>query len=227
MNTRPDANKSDSSFKESATVAPVIEPALATRPILQAKLDHPGKILVADDESLSAASVILSLRQLGYTVVGPAHDGEHAIELALATLPDMALLDARMSTDNDGIEAAKVIFHELMLPVVIISAYSDRPQIAAAADAGVFGYLVKPVVKEQLRPAIEVAWARFNQYMSKEVEAEVLRRHLEDKQDIERAKWALVERENLEENEAMRELRRRAKLSGRKLGDVAREVLGK
>ncbi|MBS0195849.1 MAG: response regulator [Planctomycetes bacterium] len=202
-----------------------LAPAPSTRPLWRSKSEHPGKILVADDESLSAASLILSLRALGYTVIGPAHDGEHAIELAFSTLPDMALLDARMSTDTDGLDAAKAMFNDLMLPVVIVSAFSDREQVNVAAQAGVFGYLVKPVSKEQLRPAIEVAWARFNQYMSKEIEAEVLYRHLEDRRDIDRARWVLVERGIADESEAMRELRRRSRVSGRSLGEVAREVL--
>jgi response regulator NasT len=187
--------------------------------------EHPRRVLVADDESLSAASVMMSLRQLGYQAIGPAHDGEHAIELAFSTCPDMALLDARMDTEEDGIHAARAMFLEMLIPVVIVSAYSNPRQISGAARAGVFGYLVKPVTKDQLGPAIEVAWARFNQYLTSEVEAGVLRRHLADRQDIDRAKWVLVERESLDEGEAMRELRRRAKAAGTSAGEVARGIL--
>lgn len=224
------AEKTVSAADVSAILAPHTEPP--AKPETAARLwhkptDHPRKILVADDERLSGASVILCLKQMGYTTIGPAHDGEHAVDLAFSTLPDMALLDVRMSTDTDGIEAARVMFNDLLIPVVIVSAYTDRQQIATATGAGVFGYLVKPVSKDQLRPAIEVAWARFNQYMSKEIEAEVLRRHLEDRQHIDYAKWALVERDGLDEGEAMRELHRRAKASNRTLGDVARDVLGR
>ncbi|MGH7132437.1 MAG: ANTAR domain-containing response regulator [Phycisphaerales bacterium] len=204
-----------------------LDPVTATRPFWRTESEHPRKVLVADDESLSAASVILSLKGLGYNAVGPARDGEHAVDLALLTMPDMALVDARMATDADGLDAARTLFRDLLIPVVIISAYADRTQIAAAAEAGVFGYLVKPVTKDQLGPAIEIAWARFNQYMSKEIEAEVLRRHLEDRQHIDYAKWALVEREGFDESSAMRELHRRAKAAGKALADIARQVLGR
>ncbi len=209
----------------SVALAPVTDPTTTAR-LWKSPPDHPRKILVADDESLSAASVMIALRQLGYAAVGPAHDGEHAIELAFSTQPDMALLDARMSTPSDGIHAARAMFNELLIPVVMISAYSDRQQVAQATGAGVFGYLVKPASKDQLRPAIEVAWARFHQYMLKDVEAQALTRHLDDRRDIDRARWALVERNRLDETEAMRELRKRAASSGRTVGDVAREVLG-
>lgn len=186
---------------------------------------HPRRILVADDESLAAAAVVVALRQLGYTPIGPARDGEHAIELCFSSRPDLALLDARMATEADGIDAARAMFTELLIPVVIISAYSDKQQVENASAAGIFGYLVKPVTKEQLRPAIEVAWARFNQYIARDIEAELLSRHIQDLRDIDRAKWMLVERDDLEEGDAMRSLRRLAKIAGRPVAEIAREIL--
>ncbi len=190
-------------------------------------LAHPRRILVADDESLAGAAVMQALRQLGYEAVGPARDGEHAVLLAFSTMPDMAVLDVRMMTDSDGIDAARALFHEMLLPVVIVSAFSDQQQVAAATEAGVFGYLVKPVTREQLRPAIEVAWARFNQYLEKEIEAEVLRRKLEDRMLIEQAKWFLVERDSLIESEAMRLLRHLAKEARCEVAAMARSLLGR
>lgn len=209
---------------------PAPGPARAPEPALGVKggptpPEHPKTILVADDESLAALSVIHSLRHLGYTPVGPARDGEHAVELAFSSLPDLALLDARMATDCDGLDAARALFNDLMIPVVIVSAYTDRAQVAVAAEAGVFGYLVKPVTKDQLGPAIEVAWSRFNRYLAQEVQVEVLRRHLQDRQDLERAKWRLVERRGLEEGQAAREIRARARLLNVPLAEVARQIL--
>jgi len=186
---------------------------------------NPRKILVADDESLAAASVVLALRQLGYTAIGPAKDGEHAIELAFSTMPDLAIMDARMSTEDDGIHASHALFNELFVPVVMLSAYSDRQQVSSAASAGVFGYLVKPAGKDQLRAAIEVAWARFNEFISKEIEATALYHHLEDRRDMDRAAWLLVERDGMEESEARRELRRRAAAQNKSVGDAARDVI--
>ncbi len=186
---------------------------------------NPRKVLVADDESLAAMALMQCLKQLGYAAVGPARDGVHAIELAFASQPDLALLDVRMMTESDGIDAARAMFSELLIPVVIVSAYSDAEQVASAADAGIFGYLVKPVTKDQLRPAIEVAWARFRQYMAKDVEADGLRKKFRDRQSIEHAKWVVVERESVDESEAMRRIRRRARATGQSLSDVAHEIL--
>src|SRR2546422_4611745 len=85
---------------------------------------HPHKILIADDEHLVASGLAVNLRELGYEVVGPATDGEQAIELCRNHHPDMALLDIRMPK-KDGLEAAEIIFRRMGIPVMIFSAYSD------------------------------------------------------------------------------------------------------
>ncbi len=185
---------------------------------------HPRHILVADDEHLVATSITLSLSELGYVTVGPASDGDQAAQLARIALPDMALLDIRMPK-RDGLDVAAEIFRDLAIPVVIISAYSDPGQVRSASEAGVFGYLVKPVSTEQLRAAIEIAWGRFTQLLSTQQENSDLKRRLEERKVIERAKWALVEKLSITEPEAINLLRTRARDARRTLIDVANEVL--
>jgi response regulator NasT len=186
----------------------------------------PGRILVADDEHLAALSVTQCLRDLGYTTIGPARDGQHAIELAFSDHPDLALLDVRMADAFDGIDAARVLFDELRIPTVIVSAYSDARQVEEATIQGVYGYVVKPVTAEQLRPAIEIAWARMRNALTQEIEVRWLRSSIEARKSIERAKWILVERLELDEGAALRHLRKLAKDSQRSLGEVAREIVG-
>lgn len=185
---------------------------------------HPRRILVADDEHLVATSIALSLAELGYVTVGPAGDGERAVQLARVAMPDLALLDIRMPR-RDGISAAAELFAELAMPVVIVSAFSDSADVVSASRAGVFGYLVKPATTEQLRAAIEVAWGRFCQLIAAQRESSDLRRRLEERKAIERAKWALVESLSITEPAAMDLLRQRARDSRRTLIDVAIEVL--
>jgi response regulator NasT len=185
----------------------------------------PGRILVADDEHLSALSVTQCLRELGYTTIGPARDGEHAIELAFSSQPDLALLDVRMADDFDGIDAARVLFDELRIPTVIVSAYSDARQVDEATVQGVFGYVVKPVTCEQLRPAIEIAWARLRHSLEQEIEVRWLRSSIEARKTIEHAKWQLVEKLEIDEGAALRHLRKLAKDTQRSIADVAREIV--
>jgi len=185
---------------------------------------RPVRILVADDEYLVALDIISQLGACGYTSVGPAPSGNEAVRLARTTIPDLALLDVRMP-DGDGLSAAKVIFNELSIPVVILSAYTDEKTLAAARDAGVFAYLVKPSHANQLRATIEVAWGRFQTFMAEREEADLARRRLEERKVIERAKWALVQRTGVDEPTAMRLLEEHARSRGERLITVAERVV--
>jgi response regulator NasT len=219
--TAPNTTESGAGRNPSREQGATPSAALLTKP---PPPPHPRRILVADDEHLVATSLSISLGQLGYVTVGPASDGERAVQLARVGLPDMALLDIRMPR-RDGVSAAAELFTELAIPVIIVSAYSDAGQVAGAADAGVFGYLVKPTTTEQLRAAIEIAWGRFCHLLTTQRENSDLRRKLEERKVIERAKWALVESMSITEPEAMDKLRQRARDSRRPMVEVALELL--
>lgn len=187
-------------------------------------LDRPRRVLVADDEHLVATDLAITLGELGYLVLGPAVDGEAAVDLAQVTHPDLALLDIRMPK-RDGLTAASQIYHDLGVPVIILSAYSDSTAVAAAQEAGVFGYLVKPASANQLRAAIDVAWGRFVDSLRDQEEIAALERKIEDRRIIERAKWILVQRRQMTEEEAMRTLQRQARQTRRKMAEVARLLI--
>ena len=186
--------------------------------------EHPRKLLLADDEHLVASGLASSLEELGYTVIGPATDGDEAIELCRSHQPDLALLDIRMGRTN-GLEAAEVLFNELATPVIIFTAYCDEKYIETGARIGIFGYLLKPVPKEQLRAAISVAWGRYLAWVQQNFEIGKLRTRLEDRKIIEQAKWTIVARKGVTEPEAMKMLQMHARNSRTALVDVARSVL--
>jgi response regulator NasT len=186
--------------------------------------EQPRTLLIADDEHLVASGLAASLRELGYTVIGPAADGEEAIGLCSSVKPDMALLDIRMPKRN-GLDAAEVIFRQMNIPVVIFSAYSDKEYIEASNRVGVFGYLLKPVTQDQLRVGVSVAWGRFLDHISQSTEISHLKQRLESRKIVEQAKWVLVQRKNISEPEAMRLLQRQARNNRRTLVDVAKSLL--
>jgi AmiR/NasT family two-component response regulator len=186
--------------------------------------EHPQRILVADDEHLVASGLANNLKELGHTVIGPASSGEEAMALCRNDPPHMALLDIRMGK-VDGLEAAEVLFHELAIPVIIFSAYSDEKYVESGARIGVFNYLLKPVAKEQLRVAISVGWSRYLAFVSQNQEIIQLRERLEHRKIIEQAKWIVVQRKSITEPEAMKLLQSQARNSRRPLVDVARGIL--
>lgn len=188
------------------------------------EIEGPSRLLVADDEHLVARGMKTNLEELGYTVIGPASEGQAAIELCALHKPDMALLDIQMPGMN-GIEAAEKIYGDFRIPVVIFSAYSDQEYVDATNDVGVFGYILKPVTRDQLRVGIEVAWGRYLDASEQQEEIEGLKVRLEQRKIIEQAKWILVRRKQIEEPDAMKMLQKQARNNRKALIDVAQAVV--
>lgn len=184
------------------------------------------RILVAEDEHLVAAELTLTLTELGYTIVGPASDGDAAVRLAQMGNPDLVLMDIRMP-GRDGLSAAREIYSTYGIPVVMLTAYSDADHVKEAESAGVFGYLLKPASADQIRAAVSVAWSRFVAHAQEKSVAADLRRRLEERKIIEKAKWAVVQANKIPEPDAMKLMQKTARDRRITLVDVAKGVLEK
>jgi two-component system, response regulator PdtaR len=182
------------------------------------------RILIADDEPLIRMNLCEALQEQGYLVVGEASDGQSAVNMARQLRPDLALLDVKMP-HLDGIAAAKKIHAETIAPVLLITAYSDRELVNQARDAGVLGYLVKPVRDAELMPLIEVTLARWSEQCSRQKELAQLRDRLESRKLIERAKGYLMDQQGLSEAEAFRKIQQLAMNSRKTMSEVAQAIL--
>jgi AmiR/NasT family two-component response regulator len=182
------------------------------------------RILVAEDETIIRLDLVELLRRAGMDVVAEAHDGEEAISLARELQPDLAIMDVKMPK-LDGIEAARRIINERPIPIVMLTAYGQEELVARAAEAGVFGYLVKPFRESDLLPAIHTARARHEELAALREEAESLAEALAARKSIERAKGLLMEKEGLSEADAFARLRKASQVSGRPLKVVADAVV--
>lgn len=188
----------------------------------------PCRILIADDEHLIATHLAAIVGQLNHKVVGVAPDGEQAISLARQHMPDLALLDIRMPKIT-GIEAAMVLFKELAVPTIIVSAYADEELLGRiqgyGADAGVFGYIIKPVSLDELRVTIGVARQRAAVDSALAARVQQLETNLAHRRIVEQAKWILVEKHKITEAVAHERLQKLARDLRKQLVDVAQIVI--
>ncbi|MEX2610493.1 MAG: response regulator transcription factor [Gemmatimonadota bacterium] len=115
-------------------------------------------VLIADDHGVVREGLRLLLGEApGIQVVGQAADGAEALELARELRPDVALLDLVMP-ELDGIEATRRMRAEgLPTAVVILTTFVDQARVRAAVEAGVLGYLLKDVGRDDLLAAIRAA----------------------------------------------------------------------
>jgi hypothetical protein len=117
--------------------------------------NKPCKVLVVEDEGLIAHDISTRLTAMGHEVVGTAGTAEEALEMAAGA--DIVLMDIRIDGPVDGVQAAEQIRERYHLPVVFLTAHSDRPTLDRAKITGAFGYLVKPIAQASLNTAIEIA----------------------------------------------------------------------
>jgi DNA-binding NarL/FixJ family response regulator len=120
----------------------------------------PFDILIVEDEPVVAADLRDILAGAGYRVVGPVDSGSGAIEAAAASLPQLVLMDIHLRGPFDGVEAARRLWREFMLPCVFVTAVDDEHEVKRAAHPGVIGYLVKPLDPRQLLATISLARAQ-------------------------------------------------------------------
>jgi AmiR/NasT family two-component response regulator len=182
------------------------------------------RILIADDESLRVMSLKGQLESIGHKVVAEAANGKEATGLARELKPDLAILDIKMP-EMDGIEAAKAITEERPIPIILLTAFSEKELAERAAEANVAAYLMKPVSENDLLPAIALAVSRFKEFQALHREVDDLREALETRKLVERAKGILMRRLNLTEEEAFRRMQRRSQNENKKLGEIANAII--
>ena len=90
------------------------------------------RILLVEDEAVTAMDLKTSLINLGYEVPATAAKGEAAIRLAAELQPDLVLMDITLAGSMNGIQAADVIRKASGIPVIFLTAHSDNETIRKA-----------------------------------------------------------------------------------------------
>jgi len=182
------------------------------------------RVVIADDESVILMDLREMLSNLGYLVVGDAGDGRSAVNLARELRPDVVLMDVKMP-DMDGIEAAALLTRDRIAPVVLLTAFSQRDLVERAREAGVVGYLVKPIQEADLAPAIEIALSRFAEFRDLERQVDNLQDQLETRKLVDRAKGILMDTQGLTESAAFRRIQKMSMNTRKSMREIAQAII--
>jgi response regulator NasT len=182
------------------------------------------RAVVVDGDAPSRALLAETVNGAGGQVVGNGSRLEDAFLLVDRWRPDAAILAASLP-DGDGLDGARRLAESGSCAVILHTDEVEAETVTRAAASGVLGFLLKPLRTEELAPVLDVAVARFRELAAVRKENLELRRTLETRKLIERAKGILMLRLGLSEPEAFRRIQKTAMDTRRPMADVAQALL--
>ena len=121
----------------------------------------PGpRALIIEDETLIAEELRERLLRLGFSVIAAVDSAEEGVAIATRERPDLVLMDIRLKGPKDGVEAAREIRRLVDVPIVYLTAHSDRLTVDRAERTEHDGFILKPFLRRELQSTIEVAMQR-------------------------------------------------------------------
>src|SRR5580698_11468584 len=103
-----------------------------------------ARILIVEDERITAEDLQETLTDLGYEVTASVSSGADAISQAQENTPDLALMDVCIQGEMDGTETARVLRERFNIPVIYLTAHADSATLSRAKLAQPLGYITKP-----------------------------------------------------------------------------------
>ncbi|WP_026209534.1 two-component regulator propeller domain-containing protein [Cytophaga aurantiaca] len=124
----------------------VLHNTAAPEPVFENRMDAiKGKtILVVDDQEDIRKSIVYTLRD--YFVILEAENGQQALEIARAEMPDLILSDVVMP-DMDGLELSAQLKSSVQtshIPIILLTSQKEEASIISGLNTGVEDYLLKP-----------------------------------------------------------------------------------
>jgi response regulator NasT len=164
------------------------------------------------------------LKDVGFEEIFECGDGEAAVTTALSHLPDIAILDISMPK-MDGITATREIRKKIKIPIIFLTAAYDAATVQKAKEAGIAALLTKPLRKQDLWPAIELAFAHAEEMELLKGQVEELKETIENRKIIEKAKGVLMRSHGLSEPEAFRRMQKLAMDKRKSMRQIAEAIL--
>jgi len=127
---------------------------------MQPELSPGLRALIVEDEALIAEELRERLSRLGFSIIAAVDSADQGIAIAIRERPDLVLMDIRLKGEKDGLQAAEEIRRQVDVPIVYLTAYSDRPTVDRARGTEHDGYILKPFQRCELQSTIEVALQR-------------------------------------------------------------------
>jgi two-component system, response regulator / RNA-binding antiterminator len=182
------------------------------------------RVLLADDDADRAGALIKVLSaDPSLTILRPV-PGELLADAVVANAPDVVLVDMARP-DRDALEGIRIVTSNVPRPIILFVDRDDPAFMEDAIRAGVSSYNVLGVPPPDVKPILRAAAAMFRHHQTARTELHAAETRLRERDVVDRAKALLIKVRRMAEPDAYRWLRKRAMATGRRIPDIAQEVV--
>lgn len=181
-------------------------------------------VMLVDNDPVRSAIVEQYLIENGYQVVQRLDSTTDLATQIEQIKPDVIVVDID-SPDRDTLEDVHLASKDEPRPIVLFTDDSNKSTMDKAIKAGISAYVVDGLSKSRIKPVIEVAIARFEEYQSLRTELDEAKSKLADRKDIDIAKGLLQKQHNMNEDRAYQALRKIAMDQKITIGAAARNLI--
>ncbi len=182
------------------------------------------RVLLVDNHLVRTAPLRQSLTEAGYEVIAHLTDTANLNEEVGKLRPDIVIIDID-SPSRDTLEHLIVMGSNSPRPIVMFTFDGDSEKIRSATRAGVSAYVVGHLSNERLKPVMDAAIARFEEYNALRNALDEANNKLSERKVVERAKGLLMKQRGVDEEEAYRMLRNMAMSQKVRLATLAEQVV--
>ena len=182
------------------------------------------KVLLADANLERAASVADRLAEASAAEILRLGPGESLAQAVGRHRPDVVIVDMARP-DRDQLDSIREVASRHPSPIVLFVDRDDPAFMEAAIEAGVSSYNVVGTALPDVKPIVETAVIMFRRYRQVEAELHKAEASLKERALIDKAKAKIMQERRMSEPDAYRWLRRQAMDRGRRIADVAADIL--
>jgi len=182
------------------------------------------RVLIVDESPERTAVLREGLERAGYEVAAALAAPIELLRAVEEVQPEVIIIDTD-SPSRDVLEHVVMISRDEPRPIVMFSSDDAPDTIRDAVRAGVSAYVVDGLDAARIKSIVEVAVARFDEYQRLRAELVEANLKLSERKLVERAKGILMKSRGIGEDEAYQALRRMAMDRGKRLGEIAQQVI--
>lgn len=182
------------------------------------------KYIVATTENPIQIAVRNMLNPEGYVFLGNCSDSVSLMRLVRSYNPDFVVVDTNMQL-RDVRNVLETLDEEMLCASIIIGEYKDVEVMNLLEKSKVLSFCAKPLSRDMLLHVVEMANINFRRIFELNKKLREMTENYESRKVVERAKWILMERNGLTENEAYERMRKKSMDNRMSMKSIAEAII--